>query len=68
MPDVIELKDEELVRVSGGKKREPEKKRKPEEKHTGSMIEICPQCGKEKLKHRVCPYCGYYSGKDLTEV
>ena len=23
----------------------------------------CPNCGKAKLSHRVCPNCGYYKGK-----
>ena len=23
----------------------------------------CPQCGKLKLPHRICPFCGYYKGK-----
>jgi len=23
----------------------------------------CPQCGKSKLPHRICPFCGYYKGK-----
>ena len=23
----------------------------------------CTQCGKPKLPHRICPFCGYYKGK-----
>ena len=25
-------------------------------------VSKCTQCGKPKLMHRVCPYCGYYNG------
>lgn len=28
----------------------------------------CPQCGKAKLPHRVCPHCGYYKGKEVVEI
>jgi len=25
----------------------------------------CPQCGKNKRPHVVCPHCGYYKGKQV---
>jgi large subunit ribosomal protein L32 len=28
----------------------------------------CPQCGKSKTPHRVCPHCGYYKGKPVITV
>lgn len=28
----------------------------------------CPQCGKQKLSHRLCPFCGYYKGKEVIRV
>jgi large subunit ribosomal protein L32 len=28
----------------------------------------CPQCGKKRLPHRVCPHCGYYKGKEVIEI
>lgn len=28
----------------------------------------CPNCGKTKLPHRVCPHCGYYKGKPVIQV
>lgn len=28
----------------------------------------CPQCGKLKLPHAVCPYCGYYNGREVIDV
>jgi large subunit ribosomal protein L32 len=29
---------------------------------------ICPNCSEEKLPHRICPYCGYYKGRQIIEV
>jgi len=28
----------------------------------------CPQCGKLKLPHRICQFCGYYKGKPQVEI
>jgi len=28
----------------------------------------CPQCGKKKLPHRVCSFCGYYNGREVIDV
>ena len=28
----------------------------------------CPQCGKPKLSHRICPSCGYYKGKSQVTI
>lgn len=28
----------------------------------------CPQCREPKLAHRVCPNCGYYSGRQAIEI
>ncbi len=29
---------------------------------------VCSQCGKLKLPHAVCPYCGYYNGREVVDV
>ncbi len=29
---------------------------------------VCPNCGELKLSHRVCPECGFYSGKQVKEI
>lgn len=29
---------------------------------------VCPNCGKTKLPHRVCPHCGYYKGRPVIQV
>ncbi len=28
----------------------------------------CPHCNSKILPHRVCPYCGYYKGKEVINV
>lgn len=28
----------------------------------------CPQCGKPKMSHRICPYCGYYGKKQIIRI
>jgi len=28
----------------------------------------CPECGEQKLPHRVCPSCGMYKGKTIIRV
>ncbi len=28
----------------------------------------CSNCGEMILPHRVCPYCGYYKGREVTDV
>lgn len=27
----------------------------------------CPNCGESKLPHHICPACGYYNGREVTE-
>jgi len=28
----------------------------------------CDQCGKPKLPHRICPFCGYYKKKERVII
>ena len=28
----------------------------------------CKHCGRMKKPHAVCPYCGYYNGKQIIEI
>jgi len=28
----------------------------------------CSNCSKYKLSHRVCPYCGFYAGKQIITI
>jgi large subunit ribosomal protein L32 len=34
---------------------------------TPNLME-CPQCGEQKLPHRVCLNCGHYRGVQVLEV
>lgn len=31
-------------------------------------LATCHQCHEVKLPHRICPYCGYYKGKEVLKV
>jgi len=31
-------------------------------------IEECPECGEKKLRHRTCPHCGKYRGRQVVEI
>ncbi|MEN3033763.1 MAG: 50S ribosomal protein L32 [Aquificaceae bacterium] len=33
----------------------------------GAALTKCPNCGELALPHRVCPYCGYYRGRQVIE-
>lgn len=28
----------------------------------------CDNCGEQKLNHRICPACGYYSKKEIIKT
>ena len=28
----------------------------------------CPECGEPTIRHRVCPHCGIYRGRQVVEV
>ncbi len=31
-------------------------------------LTVCKNCWKKKLSHQVCPYCGYYKGKQVVTI
>ena len=43
-------------------------KRRANWKLEAPAIMACPNCGAEKLVHRVCPACGTYKGKQVLTV
>ena len=28
----------------------------------------CPECGESALRHRACPHCGMYRGRQVIEI
>ncbi len=43
-------------------------KRRTHYKLNAPSITRCPQCNRPKLPHRICPHCGFYSGKKVLEI
>ncbi|MEX0601726.1 MAG: 50S ribosomal protein L32 [Bacteroidota bacterium] len=41
------------------------RKRRTHYKATAPSTAECPQCHEQKLTHRACPNCGYYSGRSV---
>ena len=33
-----------------------------------NSLSKCPQCGKPKLPHRICLFCGYYKGVAQVKI
>ncbi|MGB2599570.1 MAG: 50S ribosomal protein L32 [Candidatus Omnitrophota bacterium] len=44
------------------------RKRRTHYKATSPALTKCQQCGKAKRQHHVCPYCGYYGGREVKHV
>ena len=43
-------------------------KRRAHDHLTAPAVGNCPNCGKPRLSHRVCPSCGYYNGRVVIEM
>lgn len=43
-------------------------KRRTHDKLNMPGFSLCTQCKRPKLAHRVCPYCGYYKGRQVIEI
>jgi large subunit ribosomal protein L32 len=44
------------------------RKRRTHYKADAPTLSKCPQCGKAKKPHHVCPYCGYYRGTQVKYI
>ncbi|MCE2539187.1 MAG: 50S ribosomal protein L32 [Acidobacteria bacterium] len=31
-------------------------------------LSTCPQCHEPRVPHRVCPFCGYYKGRQVKAI
>jgi large subunit ribosomal protein L32 len=44
------------------------KKRRTNQKVSSPLLVECKQCKRNKPAHMICPFCGYYSGREIFEV
>lgn len=43
-------------------------KRRAHDKMNEATLATCPNCGATHRRHRVCPECGYYRGRQVLTV
>jgi large subunit ribosomal protein L32 len=43
-------------------------KRRAQHKIEAPRLNLCPQCGRPKRPHRVCPTCQTYRGRDVEPL
>lgn len=43
-------------------------RRRANDKREFHAISKCPECGKPKIPHRVCSFCGTYKGRTVIKV
>lgn len=44
------------------------RKKRTHQKLTIPLLVECKECRKLKLSHMVCPFCGYYAGREIIQV
>lgn len=44
------------------------RKRRTHQKLTLPSLAACPHCSRLKPMHTVCPFCGYYQGREVIEI
>ncbi|MEM9194562.1 MAG: 50S ribosomal protein L32 [Myxococcota bacterium] len=44
-----------------------DQRRAQHDKVTAPNLIPCPNCGEMMVPHRVCPACGHYKGREVTE-
>lgn len=57
--------------MAAPKKRTSHSKRNMRRAHdalTRTFSNICPKCAEPKLRHRACPNCGEYRGKQIGKA
>ena len=35
---------------------------------TATLPSECPECGEKTARHRACPHCGQYRGRQVIEI
>ena len=43
-------------------------KRRAHDSLTATATVACPDCGERMVRHRACPHCGLYRGRQVIEV
>ncbi len=44
------------------------RKRRTHQKLVKVLLVECKQCKRDKPSYMVCPFCGYYSGREVIQV
>lgn len=44
------------------------RKRRTHQKISKPLLVECSECHRQKVAHMVCPFCGYYGGKEVVKV
>ncbi|MCM8831766.1 MAG: 50S ribosomal protein L32 [Candidatus Omnitrophica bacterium] len=43
------------------------KKKQTHQRLSMPLLVECPECKKLKIAHMVCPFCGYYAGREVVK-
>lgn len=44
------------------------KKRRTHQKLSSPLLIKCTHCGRLKPAHLICPFCGYYGGREIIKI
>ena len=44
------------------------RKRRTHQKLTAPLLVKCKECKRLKPTHMVCPFCGYYAGREVIKI
>ena len=48
--------------------RQRSRKRRTGDKLSSPTLVACQQCRRQKPTHMVCPFCGYYAGREVITI
>ena len=48
--------------------RQRSRKRRTHQKLDSPLLVVCKQCKRDKPGHMICPFCGYYAGREVIEI
>lgn len=44
------------------------KKRRAHDALVAPQVVACPECGEASMRHRACPKCGHYRGRQVVDT